>query len=192
MNRIFIIGPGGVGKTTCGKIFAEKISYDFVDTDFEFINRIGEIDRYIEEKGYLIYRNANSNLFYELIEGRNNNTVFALSSGFLADEIDLSKHSNSIRDLGLSILLLPSESLEETEEVVVKRQVSRGLNYDEKREREKIKKRLYLPGSSLPFRNRQSAKPDTDSPYNKIARMKAFDIALEVRIDVRLQLYIFF
>ncbi|MCJ8328560.1 MAG: hypothetical protein HRT89_00880 [Lentisphaeria bacterium] len=143
MNRIFIIGPGGVGKTTCGKIFAEKISYDFVDTDFEFINRIGEIDRYIEEKGYLIYRNANSNLFYELIEGRNNNTVFALSSGFLADEIDLSKHSNSIRDLGLSILLLPSESLEETEEVVVKRQVSRGLNYDEKREREKIKKRFY-------------------------------------------------
>jgi shikimate kinase len=143
MKRVFIIGPGGVGKTTCGKIFAEKISFDFIDIDLEFMHRIGNIDSHIEEQGYLSYRRNNSNLFYELMKEQNNDTVFALSSGFLVHDSDLTKHLNSIRNSGLSILLLPSESLEETEKIIVARQLSRGLNCKEDRERQKIRARFY-------------------------------------------------
>lgn len=143
MRRIFIIGPGGVGKTTCGKLFAEKISFDFIDIDLEFMNRIGDIDNHIEEQGYLSYRHNNSNLFYELMKEPNNDTVFALSSGFLADDSDLTEHMNSIHNSGLSILLLPSRSLEETEKIIVTRQLSRGLNCKEDKERQKIRERFY-------------------------------------------------
>jgi len=146
MKRVFIIGPGGVGKTTCGKIFADKVSYDFIDIDSEFMTRIGHIGDHIEEKGYLNYCRKNSKLFYGLLHEQKKDTVFVLSSGFLVHEdIDsnLEKHAKSISDLGISILLLPSESLEEAEEIVVKRQLARGLNCKEDRERQKFKNRFY-------------------------------------------------
>ena len=143
MKRVFIIGPGGVGKTTCGKIFADKISIDFIDLDSEFMTRIGHIGDHIEEKGYLSYCRENSKLFYGLLRKQNNNTVYALSSGFLVYgdvDSDLEKHADSIRELGVSILLLPSESQRKTEEIVVARQLSREyLNCREDRERQKIK-----------------------------------------------------
>lgn len=33
--RIFLIGPGGVGKSTTGNILAELIGYNFIDLDQE-------------------------------------------------------------------------------------------------------------------------------------------------------------
>jgi shikimate kinase len=145
MKRIFIIGPGGVGKTTWGKLFANKICCEFIDLDSEFINRIGLIESYIKEHGYRNYCRENSSLFYKLLEEQIEDTVFALSSGFLVYgnvDSELKKHRESIRDLGLSILLLPSESIDETEDIVVKRQLTRGLNYSEDRERKKIRERF--------------------------------------------------
>lgn len=145
MKRVFIIGPGGSGKTTCGKVFAGLIGYAFVDLDSEFMTRVGHIGRHIENKGYLSYCRSNSALFYTLIEEQSEDTVFALSSGFLVHEDtdpELSKHKHAIRDLGVSILLLPSQSAEKTEEVIVVRQVSRGIDCREVSERRKIQDRF--------------------------------------------------
>lgn len=147
MKRVFIIGPGGVGKTTCGRVFADKISYNYIDVDSEFMDRIGHIGSHIEEKGYLSYCRENSKLFYDLLKEQKTDTVFVLSSGFLVHgelDPDLEKHAETIRDFGITILLLPSESLDETEEIVVARQLSRGLGCREDRERQKIRKRFYL------------------------------------------------
>jgi len=170
MKRIFIVGPGGVGKTTCGRIFAEKISYDFVDLDSEFMGRIGHIGDHIEEQGYLSYCRKNSELFYELLSKQTKDTVFALSSGFLVHgdvDSDLKKHADSISDLGLSILLLPSESLEKTKAVVVGRQLGRGLNVKEDRERQKIRERFHR---YLQFGNIKVFS--TDSPESIAETMK--------------------
>ncbi|MFC1453071.1 shikimate kinase [Verrucomicrobiota bacterium] len=143
MKRVFIIGPGGVGKTTCGGLFATKIGYVFVDVDSEFMRRIGHIGEHIEQRGHADYCRANSALLYELLEEQTSDTVFALSSGFLVHEdVDcaLTKHRSVLR-LGVSILVLPSESLEETEAIIVPRQLARGIGCREETQRRAIRDR---------------------------------------------------
>lgn len=145
MKRVFIIGPGGVGKTTCGELFANLLGYRFVDLDSEFMARVGHIGRHIEDEGYSSYCHSNSALFYSLLEEQSSDTVFALSSGFLVYEDtdpELSKHKDTIRDLGVSILLLPSRSVEESEEIIVSRQMSRGIFCRRESERKKIRNRF--------------------------------------------------
>lgn len=145
MKRVFIIGPGGVGKTTCGKVFADLIGYAFVDQDSEFMIRIGHIGHHIENEGYLSYCRCNSALFYSLMEEQSSDTVFSLSSGFLVHEDtdpELSKHKDAVRDLGVSILLLPSQSLRATEKIIVSRQMSRGIGYRKESELRKIRDRF--------------------------------------------------
>jgi len=41
--KIFIIGPGGVGKSTCGPILASMLDCKFIDLDEEFCQRIVNI-----------------------------------------------------------------------------------------------------------------------------------------------------
>jgi len=144
--RIFIIGPGGVGKTTSGKILAKKLSYQFLDLDQEFCSRIQDIGRYIQEFSYASYCYQNSKLFYTLLGELSDNFVFPLSSGFLVHESldDLTKkHQQTLQDIGCSILLLPSTSIEQSTEIVVARQMSRGFSLNEQREREKFTDRFY-------------------------------------------------
>lgn len=38
--KIFLIGPGGVGKTTCGAILANSLGYNFIDLDTEFASEL--------------------------------------------------------------------------------------------------------------------------------------------------------
>jgi len=143
MKRVFIIGPGGAGKTTCGELFARKIGYTFVDLDWQFMRRIGHIGDHIERKGYESYCRANSALFYELLAEQAADTVFALSSGFLVyEDVDpvLAKHKSVIR-LGVSILLLPAESLQEAEAIIVARQLARGIGCREETQRRDIRDR---------------------------------------------------
>ncbi len=143
--NIFLIGPGGVGKSTCGKILADLLGYEFIDLDVEFCNQIEEVNVCMDRFGYEEYCFKNSELFYKLLDQNLKNTVVALSSGFLIhenlDELTL-KHRKALQESGISILLLPAESLEESIEIVVRRQLARGFNLRGDREREKIVKRF--------------------------------------------------
>ena len=143
--KIFLIGPGGVGKTTCGAILANLLGYSFIDLDREFIKRIENVDNYITAYGHEKYRFMNSKLFYTILSQHSQNLVFSLSSGFLVHE-DMnkltSKHAQTLKELGVSILLLPSESLNKSMEIVVARQLSRGFGLTEDREKEKFTKRF--------------------------------------------------
>ena len=139
--KIFLIGPGGVGKSTCGKILADLLGYNFIDLDKEFCERVENVGDYINKFGYEKYCFENSKLFYDIIGQHLENFVFSLSSGFLIHENldDLTmKHKQSLKDLGISILLLPSESLDESTSIVVSRQLSRGFGLKEDREKTKF------------------------------------------------------
>lgn len=145
--RIFLIGPGGVGKTTCGKILADSLGYEFIDLDAEFCRRIENIGDYIKSCGYEKYCLDNSKIFYEILGQHLENFVFALSSGFLVHENMeklTSKHKQSLNDLGVSILILPSKSLDESLNIVIQRQLSRGFGLNEDREKEKFIQRFEI------------------------------------------------
>ena len=61
---IFIIGPGGAGKTSAGKILADMLNYNFIDLDDRFMTEVGHIGQYISDFGYEKYCFINSELFY--------------------------------------------------------------------------------------------------------------------------------
>lgn len=142
--KVFLIGPGGVGKSTSGKLLAQKIGYQLIDLDKEFMSQVGEIDSFIESFGYEKYASRNSELFYSLLTNNNESTVFVLSSGFLVykgvEEL-ASKHVKALKTNGISILLLPSKDINETIEIVTKRQINRGIGLKESHERKKIEER---------------------------------------------------
>ena len=143
--KIFIIGPGGVGKSTCGEILANLLGYNFIDLDVEFCKRVENVGSYISNKGYKKYCLENSKLFYKILSQHLENFVFSLSSGFLIhenmEELIL-RHKQTLKELGISVLLLPSESLDEGVEIVVKRQLSRGFDLKEDREKTKFIQRF--------------------------------------------------
>lgn len=145
--NIFLIGPGGVGKSTSGKILAEKLGYEFVDLDLEFMNCVGHIGSFIESFGYKQYAYKNSELFYSLLDKSNAKFVLVLSSGFLVHkELKelVSKHSKTLKTNGTSVLLLPSKDIKEAVEIVVKRQINRGFGLKEENERKKIEERYIM------------------------------------------------
>lgn len=142
-QTIFIIGPGGVGKTTCGKLLANQLNYSFIDLDEEFIRQVGSISGIIDNNGYKQYYKHNSQLFFSLLKQDAGNKVFVLSSGFLTYNDDLTqKHLEAIKNKGLSILILPSQSIEEAISIIVERQLKRGLGLDSQKEEEKFRKRF--------------------------------------------------
>jgi shikimate kinase len=138
--RIFIIGPGGVGKTVTGEVLAKRLKYSFIDLDQKFMERVGHIVEYIDKYGYQKYCYSNSGLFKKLLNENKDNFVMPLSSGFLVHEgLDdlVSKHKKLIKKNGVSILLLPSRNVQTSAEIVVKRQIKRGFGdvTEEKREK---------------------------------------------------------
>lgn len=162
MNKIFfIIGPGGVGKSTCGRIVAEKLDFDFIDLDSEFIEKIGHIGNHIRTNGYADYCRKNSELFYRLVSEQKGNVIFVLSSGFLTYDADdlKTKHVEDIKRLGKSILLLPSEDLEEGMEVVVSRQLKRGFGLVRDKEEKTFRERYEIYKNLGDFRIFSSESP---------------------------------
>ncbi|MEK7460356.1 MAG: shikimate kinase [Patescibacteria group bacterium] len=146
-KHIFIIGPGGVGKSTSGALLASVLRIPFIDLDQVFMHRIGPIDSYIQEYGYKKYCLANSELFYSILTALLEQSVIVLSSGFLAhEEMDnlTTKHRDTLKEQGVSICLLPSVSIKESTDIIVRRQLARGFGLEEKRERKKFMERYRI------------------------------------------------
>ncbi|WP_300074368.1 shikimate kinase [uncultured Ruegeria sp.] len=144
-RHIFLIGPGGVGKTSSGPHLARLIGCEFVDLDELFMSGPGHIGRYIKEHGYAQYVRENSKLFFEHIVGRVPPCVCALSSGFLIAETEVETvelNSTAVRKEGFSILLLPHADPDECAKIVAIRQAQRGLSLRQEIEHSKFLARL--------------------------------------------------
>lgn len=145
MARTFIIGPGGVGKTTAGAELARLLGCAFVDLDQEFMARIGHIGAVIEGQGYLRYVELNAALFAALVDELPETAVVSLSSGFLARETPpdlLAANRARVKAAGVSIRLLPDADLAVATRIVVARQVGRGIGLEAESETAKFPRRF--------------------------------------------------
>ena len=68
MDRIFLIGYMGTGKTTLGKALASRLQYDFVDLDWYIENKIQQsISDYFSVNGEVSFRDLENASLQELL-----------------------------------------------------------------------------------------------------------------------------
>lgn len=85
MSNIFLVGPMGAGKTTIGKMLAQELDYDFVDSDREIEKRTGaDISWIFDVEGETGFRVRESNVIKELVQG--NRLVIATGGGAILNE----------------------------------------------------------------------------------------------------------
>lgn len=67
MKNIVLIGMSGVGKTKTGKYIANKLDYDFIDTDELIVSREGiSIENIFDKYGENYFRNVESDIIKEI------------------------------------------------------------------------------------------------------------------------------
>ncbi len=162
-NNFYLIGPGGVGKTTTGKTIANMLQPFFIDLDEEFCNQIENIDFFIQKYGYEKYMEKNATLYLDIVRKENRPFMMALSSGFLVTHIRpdiIQKNRDTVLSTGTSILLMPDENLNIAADIVVTRQLKRGFNLKEQREREKFFARAEKYISLADVRVNSSQEPE--------------------------------
>jgi len=62
--NIFLIGPRACGKTSAGRLLAERLGREFIDTDHAFVAAAGmEIGDYVERNGWDAFRDREAEIF---------------------------------------------------------------------------------------------------------------------------------
>lgn len=84
MNRIFLVGPMGSGKTTVGRHLARRLKMDFVDLDHEIQARCGvEVAVIFDIEGEAGFRKRESELLDELTQ--RDRIILATGGGSVID-----------------------------------------------------------------------------------------------------------
>ena len=99
-RSIFLLGFMCSGKTTIGKLVAEKLHWDFVDLDEEIIKRDGRhIKDIFEQHGEEFFRGVETAALRDIV--RRKRTVIALGGGtFISHE-----NRSLVTASGLSVFL---------------------------------------------------------------------------------------
>lgn len=87
-RNIILTGFMGTGKTTVGRLLAQRLGKDFVDTDQLIKDRYGPIETIFANEGEGRFREMEGLIAVELAE--ESNTVIATGGGMLVDETNAS------------------------------------------------------------------------------------------------------
>jgi shikimate kinase len=99
-SRIFLVGFMGSGKTTVGRLLAERLDYRFIDLDDRIVDRAGKpITRIFAEDGEDAFRRQESDLLCSLMNERG--AVISLGGGTFVSE----GNRRVIKEHGVSIWL---------------------------------------------------------------------------------------
>lgn len=126
---IHLIGPGGAGKSTAVPYVAELRGGRALDLDRAFEGKHGDIDAFIQDRGYAAYAVANVECYLTLPS--RNLAAVALSAGFMmySEELHplIGPLQRAIAAAPTTVLLLPSLDLETCVAEIVRRQTTRPL-----------------------------------------------------------------
>jgi len=126
--HIFLIGPGGTGKSTLGPRLAADAGATFVDLDLEVCERVATIPELVEDQGYAAYCDANSRIAAQLVDEARGRLVVATSSGFFTHDDQpavVASNVALVRRAGVAVLVLPTSDLDEAAELISDRQARR-------------------------------------------------------------------
>ncbi|WP_173912304.1 shikimate kinase [Acinetobacter sp. Marseille-Q1618] len=147
--RIHLIGLGGAGKTTTGKLLAKKLNIPCFDLDEYFIENVGDISQFINERGYEAYAKRNVELYVQLKQSldKGERAILVCSSGFMtyAENVvpEYLQLKQDIENDPVTFLLMPSLDLEECIKIIVERQLKRTyLNTTAEKEEIKVRTRF--------------------------------------------------
>jgi len=159
---ILLIGPGGAGKSTTGRLLADRLAFEFIDLDRLFTSRIGDISEFIDRQGYDAYARQNVEAYRSLVRESRHATVVALSSGFMTYSPGVHPEYASIRrDIERSpdtFVLLPSLDLEVCIAETIRRQTARPFGRSPVREEAVIRAR-FESYNAVPARKIETMRP---------------------------------
>ena len=159
---IRLVGPGGAGKSTAGRLLAERLGVSFVDLDEEFTSNVGDISLYIDAHGYEAYAERNVTVYLALAAMRWREAVLALSSGFMSYPLEIhSEYERCRREIAASpstFVLLPSLNFDRCVAETVRRQMTRPFARSASREEQVIRVRfpIYV---NIPARKVETMRP---------------------------------
>ncbi len=152
---LFLIGYMGSGKTTIGKLVAQKLNYDFIDTDLELELREGmDVATIFETKGEPYFRSSERDVLHSMAS--KTKTVVSTGGGvpcFFDNMRWMNKKGTTIyidltaRDLAMRLLTTDLSSrplLAEQDEESLEEFIQMNLN-----QREKFYKRAKVSVSGL-------------------------------------------
>jgi shikimate kinase len=145
-ERLLLLGPGGVGKSTLGGALARMLGWSLLDLDLEFCAQLEVIGSFIAAYGYDSYRAHNLALAERLLAAAPPSTIFVTSSGFLAAAPGTEDRCRADRLVatGYGITLLPSLDLDVAIPIVVQRQLMRGFGFERQSETQKFRERFAI------------------------------------------------
>ncbi len=124
-HNIILIGPRCVGKTNTGISLAENLDAEFIDSDPVIERATGKsINEIVRDNGWHYFRRLETNLIKKVTSNSlNKKVVFAPGGGAVSHEYaDLREQNiNYLKSFGKVVLLMPSESLEESARIICER-----------------------------------------------------------------------
>ena len=143
-ETVFLLGPGGVGKSSVGLELSKRLGWASIDLDLEFCASIAEIGWFIPTKGYELYRAENLSLAHRLASAADAPVFFITSSGFLAGQPGSSDYFSARRLIrtGYRVTLLPAMDVDTATSIVVERQLRRGFGFQRDAETQKFRQRF--------------------------------------------------
>jgi len=163
---IRLVGPGGAGKTTAGRLLAQRLGVPFVDLDKEFVANEGDISRYLNSHGYDTYARRNVDVYLTSATMVAPEAVLVVSSGFLTYRSDIHPEYESCRrDIASSpstFVLLPSFEFEACVAETVRRQLLRPFARSAEREEQVIRTRFPV------YMNIPATKVETMRPVGEV------------------------
>lgn len=100
MNRLFLIGPMGSGKTTVGRYLARRLGLEFLDLDQEIERRCGvEVSRIFDIEGEAGFRSRETAMLDEL--SQRNGILLATGGGSVLS----GRNRNMLSSRGLVVWL---------------------------------------------------------------------------------------